>query len=969
MTMKGKLFLSISISAILCCNAMNWDCKDGSGSSIVKDSSPNRIDLTILQPEKVKWAREDDRGFFLQFDGGVVSCLSNDKMSFPDGMTIDIRFSVDKTKTQRDWLPLITMGNYDKNYSVWVKKSGELLVCFPGATNWYRIVKTDLKDMKDYHLVVTRGGGKVRVMLDDKLLEEYESNGKVPSVEKGMRFYLGSTYAWQFFGNIYAASVRPFEKQAEVKVAEVTVKKEDYDFEIEQWKPQGDPEGTVVICDFDKFSPKPDYTTGKEMGAWCYRHRAKFFEQAPGCLHPAGTLDVQDISYSPGLSGKYDVYLGIRLLPYEQNLYLRLLPDTKYYHFHSRPSNKIHKSVECLFARDVEMDGKSISLSPAGFFYLGYIKLIPVANRRTGKEPVFSLVSIDNEVPVDNSAEIQRKIEQQIASGYFKERHYVPAEETSAANAKSLERGFQIFPWNWTELMFPADAPSSDSGDIQLKVTAAKGEAEPFSFGVRSLKEKIDFSLEQKDSFGAGITADVYVTGYGVKRTTNYSGPSEFVRGPLYLARTSSCSAAKDESRQFWIDFHVPKNTPAGVYRSHFVLKYDKFELAIPAEVTVLPFALERAKERFGFWNDFPNSTKVEPALQTQLAFGMNTFIMHDRDMIAFDSDGLIDFKNSLLTKFAPIIMEKCPDAVALILTDELRSQLETPGLYEKNMHALTAYSNEHNWPKLFFCSADEVLSNKDKIPLFLKEIAEMRRLGLVSAQDHIWYLTTRNYQKEVEEAAPNIDIFINRFNTRKLFYAEDWEQMEARASQHGTQLWAYNSNNAVVFAQPAMMRFANGWFFRTLGKKTGGQVYWAFAYQNGSAYTDLDGTDWHYVYPPEKQHPGGPSIDLLAFREGIDDLRYIITLEKTIDDAEKKGGNVSSARQLLKSLTESFDLERFKKDSVFFDSKFDRQWADADGKRFCSGSFNVPNGWKIVQYDEARNAIIGELIRLHGMK
>ena len=429
--MKGKLILTVLFSTLLSSIAMQWDCKDGSGSSIVKDSSPNRIDLTILQPDKVNWAREDDRGFFLQFDGGVVSCLANEKMSFPDGMTIDIRFSVDKQKTQRDWLPLITMGNYDKNYSVWVKKSGELLLCFPGATNWYRIVKVNIKDMKDYHLVVTRGEGKVRAVLDDKQIDEYESKGAVPAVEKGMRFYLGSTYAWQFFGNIYSASVRPFEKQAMVKAAEVPVQKEDYDYEIERWQPQADPEGTVVICDFDKFSPKPDYTTGRETGVWCYRHRAKFFDQAPGCLHPARTLEVQDICYSPGLSGKCDVYLGIRLLPYEQNLYMRLLPDTKYYHFHSRPSNKIHKSVECLFTRDVEMDGKSISLSAAGFFYLGYIKLIPSANRRAGKEPVFSLVTIDNEEPVDNSAAVEKKIEQQIASGYFKSVTMFPPKRVS----------------------------------------------------------------------------------------------------------------------------------------------------------------------------------------------------------------------------------------------------------------------------------------------------------------------------------------------------------------------------------------------------------------------------------------------------------------------------------------------------------------------------------------------------------
>ncbi|MBO4345375.1 MAG: hypothetical protein J5833_06455, partial [Victivallales bacterium] len=291
----------------------------------------------------------------------------------------------------------------------------------------------------------------------------------------------------------------------------------DYDSEITQWRLQADPEGTVIICDFDKFSPKPPHAISRANGVWSYRNTSKFFAQAPGCIHPPGSSVIGDISYSPSLSGKYDVYLGVRLLPQEQNLYMRMLPDEKYHHLHAKPTNKVHGSVEFLFARDVVMDGKSISLSSAGFFFLGYIKLIPVANRRTGKEPVFSLVSIDNEAPVDEAA----MIEEQIKSGHFKERHYVPAAKAAAPSAKSTERGFMLFPWNWTELMFPSDAPEVDGGDLVLKVSAARGESEPVSFGIRPLAEDGTFTLERRGAFGAGITADIHVTRYGIKRTTN----------------------------------------------------------------------------------------------------------------------------------------------------------------------------------------------------------------------------------------------------------------------------------------------------------------------------------------------------------------------------------------------------------------------------------------------------------------
>ena len=192
------------------------------------------------------------------------------------------------------------------------------------------------------------------------------------------------------------------------------------------------------------------------------------------------------------------------------------------------------------------------------------------------------------------------------------------------------------------------------------------------------------------------------------------------------------------------------------------------------------------------------------------------------------------------------------------------------------------------------------------------------------------------------------------------------------RCKKEGKKLSSYNIDNAILFAQPAMKRFSSGWFFRTLGKDAHQQWHFHWYKINRSPYTDLDGTgeavDWCYDYPAGKGHKGGFCIDFEGVREGVDDLRYIITLENRIASAEKKGftKEAAAARKVLEDLKKSFRHgEAFRKQSVFLDSKFEKAWQTENGDRFCSGRYNLPNGWRFEDYHNAREKIADEIIKL----
>ena len=203
-------------AAVLCAAAglfaADWKIKDGTGSLVLKDSGPEKIDLKIATPDTVTWAREDDRSFFLNFAGGQVTGPA-EKLLFPDGMILEVDFSPD-LKSGKEWLPLVTCGDsFQSGYSVWVRKNGTLLVCLPGTSKWYVPVKAGLKNLVDYNLKIIRGENRCVVLLDGKPIADYVSRGKVKNTP-GEPFRLGSTPKWKFFGNIYRVKITPFRKGA-----------------------------------------------------------------------------------------------------------------------------------------------------------------------------------------------------------------------------------------------------------------------------------------------------------------------------------------------------------------------------------------------------------------------------------------------------------------------------------------------------------------------------------------------------------------------------------------------------------------------------------------------------------------------------------------------------------------------------------------------------------------------------------
>ncbi len=442
--------------------------------------------------------------------------------------------------------------------------------------------------------------------------------------------------------------------------------------------------------------------------------------------------------------------------------------------------------------------------------------------------------------------------------------------------------------------------------------------------------------------------------------------------GPQYLEANHSFPMKAGETRQFWLTVRPGENVAPGIYVLKFNLTAGNHTETIPLTVHVRPFRLARIQDTdIGFCVSFGGKKPEECAAMTRDMTEHGMTMLESDNLFALKGNSAetqeIDFEKSPITQVAETFRKCNPNACIQAECGLLGNDLP------KFVKQLESQAKKNHWPRIYYKVCDEVTTNTKDFPVFIERMKTLKSLGVPVTANHIWYKTSRPIQKEVDAAVPYIDIFNIRFNTRNLFYVDSWDEITSECLKRGKRLQVYNSHNAVMFAQTGAMRFCTGWFFRTFGQNCAGQLFYHYNVIQGSPYTDLDGNegDFCYVYPPRGERKGGPAIDYEAMREGIDDLRYILTLEEAIQTARNRGlkADADRAEKLLTSLKNSFDQKRFFEKSVFFNSFWEERKNGEDGRIYVSGEFNLPNGWKLSDYQDAREKIADEIVRLKRLR
>ena len=198
-------------------------------------------------------------------------------------------------------------------------------------------------------------------------------------------------------------------------------------------------------------------------------------------------------------------------------------------------------------------------------------------------------------------------------------------------------------------------------------------------------------------------------------------------------------------------------------------------------------------------------------------------------------------------------------------------------------------------------------------------------------------------YQRSVDVLSQNLDVRCYAVSGAAKFNAE---RIRKQCKKDGKIFWWYSNGTREY---PAVARFKAGFFFWKTGAE--GQLYWAYMNSRGDALNDFDTTSSDHCTVYFKGRKIIPTIQWECLREGINDFKYLYTLEQAIKKAPKsKAKECAKARQLLAKIRKEtmIDLNDYK-------------------KRFGSDlALHIRSAWAPEKYDRYRKEIAEQIIRLN---
>lgn len=398
---------------------------------------------------------------------------------------------------------------------------------------------------------------------------------------------------------------------------------------------------------------------------------------------------------------------------------------------------------------------------------------------------------------------------------------------------------------------------------------------------------------EARDNWVRLTTGDYVRTSLpAMKRVREITPPDAF---PVRDAATlQPVSLAATENRQFWVTLQVPATTPAGRYSAALRLTVSEREVArIPVIVDVLPFMLE------------------PPALDVSIYY--RGYLDRDRP------EGSI----SAEAKSTQQLRAELQNMAAHGIRSPVIYQTHASGLLPD---VLELWQEAGLTGERFFYLGVNVVDNNDGVvkPRLTREVEDtLKILRSYGFDDVYFYARDEAYEAALTYQRPFWDAV--RAAGGKIM-AAGWQTSETRLGNFDVTggnedlfvaLGTLRATEAARWHQQGRLIYSyqnptGGYEIPETYRRNYGLLLWQKGFDGAMpyAYQDAEGRSWHdfdsynnrdltFTYPTLEQ-----PIDTLqweGFREGVDDLRYLNTLQRLV--AAASGAAADAARAWLTEL------------------------------------------------------------------
>lgn len=530
-------------------------------------------------------------------------------------------------------------------------------------------------------------------------------------------------------------------------------------------------------------------------------------------------------------------------------------------------------------------------------------------------------------------------------------------------------------PWlvcakHWADDVDVTQPPTPLSAQATLTVAAAPGEYEPVNFMIYAIDTSLDdvrVSLSDLQGDGGGIATDACNVRLVLRRLMRdiYTFPPE--RSTVvsrFLLPNQPVDIPAGTFREYHTIVHVPEDQAPGTYRGTVTIASQAGEKrSIPMAVTVRPVELGPPTPNiYGMYYRFPTDEAEWQGIERELIdiyqYGGRMLKSNLGVGYAMSDDGVVADAGrvrrglELLAKHGyegPMPISTGAETLARLLkydpvadSEDVAASQAFDATMAKGMKALEQVNADFPQFEIMPTHMDEVFGH-DRLPRYIRFTQAVQR-----ATDMRVYITLHNDPKRgveplLEQIDPYVDVrcFNGHVMDSWIQAGNTFEDLAKEMAASGDEAWLYHNIRGSFF--PAeWTRLVNGFYMWISPLKV--HVPWMYyAYKmNPMDCTDgseLRGGDFAYaVADPDNPNAMIPTRHWEAYREGVDDMRYLRTLERLVEQhagtpqAERAGQWLAKLRERVTPSHE--ELQRIETESpllVWLAAEFDGE----DYRRF----------------------------------
>ena len=539
---------------------------------------------------------------------------------------------------------------------------------------------------------------------------------------------------------------------------------------------------------------------------------------------------------------------------------------------------------------------------------------------------------------------------------------------------KDRQVGFVTFVKHPLEKIIPSTRPTAKEVSRSLAMAAAQGECESATLGIYWVRPpRFAKGLEVnvtplRSSAGEVLPAGAVSVGlvtcipqmrklpaYGKNRWDLIPVPEtiEAMKPFTQQDMFGNCSLniTPYESLQVWIRARIPKDAKPGTYKGQVTIRCGSFFLpknkitTINRKLTVkvYPFVLQPPTKRYGMYYIFhaPNKSMANFEKDLRLMRDCGVTVIFSRWLQQFirvkRTGGKLSLEYSQVERLhklcakvgvktviyaVPLLrkIERIGEDGSPIFGTAKTTEAERRKLLLECVRHFAPLAGKEGYPEVIWAGLDEVHANRGDLEDDVKSLSLLKSVMPKVKTYQTYALSGGSCRpfKETTDLNALIDIRSYCINYGELWTDPDtfYEHVRRVKAQGKAKVWCYYNTAAMRRFHTEEERLANGfWFWRSpfeVHIPCESQIFF------GNPYVDNDsgphGDSMTLFYPSRIDGSPVPTVTLEAYREGVDDMRYVATLEAAIAQCKAKAvkaAEVAKAEKLLIDLAAKLDSLR----------------------------------------------------------